>query len=382
VIVQADRVVVRRAEAADNAARCELFARVAMDTDIGLSVRRDPDFDALYRLQSSVWESVVVERDGGVEGMGTVVVRDGYVGGRPTRVGYLGDLRLSRPVQGMMLLDRFFGGLLEDARDRLGCELFLTSVIASNKRAVRALTAQTRRSRSAGRPVYTPLGEFDIRSLHLLLPRFGGRSPFVVRRAREADIPALARMLDTDGRRRPFGFVLTEAELRRRLRDWPGLRIDSFLLAESPTGVLLGCLALWDAALVKRTMVTAYRGAMRHVRLAHDVAAALLGRARLPAPGAGEPLRYQYVTHQTIPSGDPRVLRALLEHGYRDARSAGMGYHFLSACAPRGSTLEAAFHGFTATNLAARLFVVSLPGVDVSDVAPPRAWPGFEMALV
>jgi hypothetical protein len=127
-------------------------------------------------------------------------------------------------------------------------------------------------------------------------------------------------------------------------------------------------------------MVTAYRGTMRQARFAYDIGAALLGRARLPAPGAGEPFRYQYVTHQTIPSDDPRVLRVLLEQAYRDARKAG--YHFVSACAPRGSTLEPAFHGFTATNLAARLFVVSLPGVDVSHVTSSRAWPGFEMALV
>lgn len=372
--------VVRPAQPGDAVARCELFARVAMESDLVLSVRRDPDFDALYRLQSQDWLSVVVELDGVVEGTGTIVVRDGYVGGAVRKVGYLGDLRLSPMLQGRMLLDRFYPALLEDVRERFGCELFLTSVIATNERALRALTRHTPRSRRAGRPEYTAAGDFDIRSLHLLLPRRAERSEFQVRQATCADLTAIARLLDHDGRARPFGFVFTKSELERRLREWPGLSIESFYLAETAAGEIVGCIALWDAASVKRMVVREYRGPMRRLRAGYNVAATLLGRAELPKPGGM--LRYKYVTHQAIPSGDPRILRALLSRAHRDVRGAGQGYHFLSICAPQGSALEPAFRGFHTTNLRARLFVVTLPGVDVSDVLPTARWPGFEMALV
>jgi hypothetical protein len=371
-------VVVRPAEPRDNAARCELFARVAMETDLGLSVRREPDFDALYRLQSSTFHAVVVELDGVIEGTGTIVVRDGYVGGTARPVGYLGDLRLSPKLQGRLLLDRFFSGLLEEVRERFGCELFLTSVIASNERALRALTRETARSRRAGRPRYQAVGDFDIRSIHLLPPRGRGDAAVTVRAGRASDVAAIAALLDEDGRGRPFGYVFPERELRRRMVEWPGLRPESFSLAHNAAGDLVGCLAIWDAAPVKRTVVTSYRGAMRRVRFGHDVAATLLGRRRLPAPG--EPFRYAYVTHQVVRDGDPAVLRALLRAAYRDARRAG--YHFMSICAPEASPLESAFAGYPATNLRARLFVVSLPDVDVSDVIPTTVWPGFEMALV
>ena len=33
-----------------------LFAGVTIDADLSLSVRRDPDFDLLYRLQSDRWQ--------------------------------------------------------------------------------------------------------------------------------------------------------------------------------------------------------------------------------------------------------------------------------------------------------------------------------------
>ena len=381
-VVASDRVaapaLVRAAQASDNAARCDLFARVVMESDLVLSVRREPDFDALYRLQSRDWLSLVAEIDGAIEGTATILLRDGYIGGVRRRVGYLGDLRFSPKLEGRFVLERFFRPLLEQVRERFGVELFLTAVIASNERARRALTHETPRSRRAGRPLYTFVGDFDIRSLHLLLPRRTERSAFHVRRASEADVPAVARLLDADARRRPFGFVFGEGELERRLRDWPGLSIQSFYLAENESQDLVGCFALWDAAPVKRMIVGSYRGPMRRARFAYDVAATVLRMPKMPRPG-GE-FRYQYVTHQAIPSDDPRILRALIARAYADVR--GTGYHFLSICAPKASPLAPAFGGFHVTNLPAQLYVVALPGLDVSRDIASSVWPGFEMALV
>src|SRR5918911_3390691 len=110
-----------------------------MPADLELSVRRDPDFDALYRLQSDRWASWVIELDGRVEGMGTVLVREGYLGGAPRRLGYLGHLRLSPRAGGRHLLHRAYTPVLRETAARSGCDLFLAAVIASNARALRAL---------------------------------------------------------------------------------------------------------------------------------------------------------------------------------------------------------------------------------------------------
>lgn len=367
---------IRRATDDDGAALCELFARVPMETELALSIRRDPDFSALLRLQSDDWECWVAEEEGRVEAMASFAFRDGYLGGELRRVGYLGDLRLSPRVQGRHLLNRVYGPLLADLAEARGCAASLTAVIASNARALRALTVQNRRQR--GMPRYTPLRDFRIRNLHLTVPRWPRRSAFRVRRAAATDIPALAAFLDADARRRPFGQPMPEGELRRRLREWPGLRIDSFYLAEHGAGALSGCLAVWDAAPVKRTVVAAYRGRMRRVKMGYDLAARLLRFPRLPDPG--QELRYLYATHQAVPSEDPAVLRALLERVYADQRRTGCV--LLSFFAPEGDPLEPAFRGFRFTDLPARLFVVTPPGVDppAECFAPGR--PGFEMALV
>ena len=374
----ASAIVVRRATPEDEAARCALFARVAMESDLALSVHRGPTFDALYALQSDEWESWVVEADGAVEGTGSILVRDGYLDGQPVRVGYLGDLRFSARVQGRHLLDRFFATVLRGASERLRCDYFLSAVIASNERALRALTVRTRRAESRGRPLYTLLREFDIRSFHLVVPRRREKLRFKVRSAKESDLPAIAALIDTDARRRPFGYALGEAGLRRRLERWPGLTPSSFLVAQDATGALVGCLAPWDATPVKRMVVAAYRGAMRHARLAHDFAATMLNRPELPAEG--EALDYQYLTHVAVPSDDPTIMRALLQTAYAAARRDRR--HCVSLFVPEGDPLAPAYRAYLATNLRARLYLVSLPGVPIPASVASGAAPGFEMALV
>lgn len=376
--VTASTFAIRRAEPGDDAARRALMSDVAMDAELALSVRRHPTMAATYALHARDWDEWVIEQDGRSAGMGAVLARDGWLGGERVPVGYLGDLRFAPGARGRNLLDRFYPGVLEEARRRWGCEHFLSAIIASNERARRALVTRTARAERSGRPRYTLLREFDIRSVQLVLPLLPERSPWRIRAASDGDVPAIAALLDRDGRSRPFGYAFDETELRRRLATWPGLRTDSFLLAESARGEIVGALALWDAAPVKETVVLGYRGSMRRVRVIHDALATLLRRPRLPAPGA--PFRYQYATHVAVPAGDPTVLRALLRGAHVRARSEG--YHFVSICAPAGDpATDTACRGMLVIDLRAHLYAVALPGVRLPPVDATAPFPGFEMAL-
>jgi hypothetical protein len=367
---------VRQAGPADSEALCRLFAGITMKTDLELSIQRDPDFLALYRMQTETFACWVGGEGGTIEGCGALLARDGYLDGRVARVGYLGDLRVARRLQGRRLIGQFYGPVLREFSAATGCQAYLTTIIASNATALWALTGET--GRRLGIPPYTRLRTFDIRAVHLTIPRPPPTTRYTVRRADADDIEALARFLDADARRRPFGFVFTEAELRRRLADWPGLEIANFYLAFDRNGVLCGCCAIWDAAPIKRTVVRAYRGSMAWIKRGYNLAAALVGYERLPEPGGA--LRYAYVTHQAIPSEDPQVWRALLHAIYRDYRRSG--YHFLSVCVLEDDPLEPAYRGYLSTNLRAHLYAVTVPGRELPKAALDPARPGFEMALV
>jgi hypothetical protein len=372
-------LAVRRALPSDEAGCLALLGDVAMETELSLSIRRKPTVEAMYALHAADWERwVVADERERVVGMGSVLVRDGYLNGAVVKVGYLGDLRFSRGAEGRHVLDRVYGSILREARERHGCEYFLSAIIATNARARRALTVPTERGIRRGRPRYSLVREFDIRSLHLVLPRWPRRHDgLATRRATHGDLTAIAALLDADARRRPFGYPMPERELRRRLASWPGLRPDSFLLAER-AGSIVGVAAPWDAAPVKETVVCGYRGAMRRTRVVHDIVARLFGRPRLPDPG--EAFRYRYLTHVAIPSDDPSVLQALVDAAYDDARRAGL--HFLCVPAPVGDPLDAALRGYVATNLRAGLYLVTSPEVDVPQGMEAWRMPGFEMALV
>ena len=349
-----------------------------MDAELALSVRRRPTMDALYSLHARDWSEWVVERNGVIEGTGSVLVRDGWIDGRRALVGYLGDLRLAPSVQGRQLLDRFYAPILRAAREDWGCEHFLTAIIASNETARRALVVRTERADRRGRPRYELLRTFDIRSIQLVLPLLPERTAWQVRSATSADIPAIARLLNADGQARPFGYCVDEAELRRRLTTWPGLKIEAFFVATRADGTIVGTLALWDAAPVRQTVVTSYAGSMRRVRVMHDALAVALRRPRLPSPGS--PFRYLYATHVAVPVAEPSVLRALVRAAYRRARADR--YHFISVCAPASDPNDAAYRGMVVTNLRAELHLVTLPDAARTVVRPDAPMPGFEMALV
>jgi hypothetical protein len=376
VAIASTGVVVRRAEPRDNESLCRLFESVSMESDLDLAIRRDPDFFALYRIQGPVWECWLGETEAGVGGLGAIVVREGYLSGRHTRIGYLGDLRVAPDFQGQKLVPRFYGPVLREASARYGCEVFLTTIIASNRRAIRALTSP--QARAAGIPPYELVRRFGIRAVHLTVPLPRMRSRFTVERATQASINEVAGFLDADGRERPFGYALAERELRRRLQEWPGLDISSFYLARDRAGELVGCVALWDPSRVKRTVVRDYRGRMVPVRRAYNVAAKALGFSPLPRPGSE--MHYAYATHVAVPSGDPRVLRALLQCIYADQRKTGKT--FVAFCVFEDDPLRDAYRGFLYTDLPTNLYAVPAPGTELPPDCFAPGPPGFEMALV
>ncbi len=372
----ASDVTVRSAEPRDNDALCQLFASVSMESELNLEIRRDPDFFALYRIQGPLWECWLGETGEDLAGLGAIVVRDGYLDGRPVRVGYLGDLRVASELQGRKLVPRFYGPILRDAAERFECDVFLTTIIASNRRAIRALTGP--RAREAGIPPYEFVRSFGIRAVYLTVSLPWIRTRYHVERGTESCLAEIASFLDADGRRRPFGYAFDETELRRRLDEWPGLEISSFYLARDPNGALAGCVAVWDPHDVKRTVVRGYAGRMRRVRRIYNAAAATLRFSPLSAPGGG--LRYSYATHVAVPSGDPAVLRALIARIYDDHRKTGRS--FIAFCAFDDDPMGTAFRGFTYTDLKTNLYVVPAPGRDLPPGCLAPGPPGFEMALV
>lgn len=357
----------------DQSQLLELFGAVPMEGDLVLATERGPDFWALYRMQRATSELWVTEQTGRLDAMGGVLVRDAWLEGAPSRVGYLGDLRLRFSAQRARGLARFYGPVLAETSARLQVPVFLTAVMASNRSALQALVR--RKAARLHQPRYTLVRPFRAVSVHFTHRRKPKAGPCSVRTATEADLLALRALLDADHRQRPWGYRFDQGELEHRLAHWPGMSLSRTYLAHDASGRLVGCTSAWDPSAVKRYRVLAYRRRMAWLYRGYNLFAAARRAPRLPSPG--QAFRSFYLCNTSIVGEAPGVFRQLLERIYADHREAG--YHFFSFELGDADPLEPAVHGFFTRSLDFHLYAVT------PAEAPECAWPegrtGFEMAL-
>jgi hypothetical protein len=363
----------RRASPADNDALIELFGARPMEGRLVLSTRRDPDFFALYAMQRGDADCWVFEKGGRLLGLGTILTRDGWLNGRPARVGYLGDLRARFGASRASVLAREYGEKLDDARRTRGCEAFYTAVLASNVAALQALVR--RRGERHRQPAYHLLRRFAMVSVQFAGRRHPPAGDLRVRTATPDDVAPITALLDRDHRRRPFGYRYDAGELEHRLAHWPGLLLERTYVALDRDDRLVGVTSAWDPAAVKRYRVLEYRGGMRWSRILWNAVSRPLGFTPLPAPGSD--FHYLYLVNTSIAGDDPAVFRALAERIYADFH--GRGYHFFSTCEYEADPLASALHGFMTRRLDFHLYSVTPAGEPAPDVGPGRT--GFEMAL-
>jgi hypothetical protein len=368
------RGVARLATAADNDRLLALFSEVPMRGALTLTTERSPDMFALYAIQQAHTECWVYEVDGRLLGMGTAVIRDGWVDGQPQKVAYLGDLRVSRAPEARGALPALYSEVLDGIRARHGCEHCYTGILASNERALRALTAYD--PRRAHQPRYDLLRRYDAVQVQLTRAVDARRMPFIVRAATPADLPVASAFLAAQHRRRPFGYRFDQGELAHRLSAWPGFSLSQTYLAFDAQGDLCGVTTAWDAGQVKRYRVLAYGRQLRVARFGYNLAARLLGYA--PLPPAGGCLRYRYLANLAVRDEDPRILRALLATITRAMNPSRD--HFIMFYLEEGSRLAPALEGFSVRRLPFQLFAVRPP------TSAPHRYPsdvptGFEIAL-
>ena len=357
----------------------ELMAHVPMEGSLVLSTRRDPDFFGLYDIQRGVAESFVYD-DPSFSGIGTSIVREGWLAGQKQKVGYLGDMRLRGNGRARRHFPALFGHFFEQHAARTGCEDFYTAVLAHNALAIQSLVRRGKKAR-ADQPWYHLLRTYEMASVQLLLPRrVRVPSGLSVRSATAADVPALAAFLHADHHQRPFGYCFDDGELEQRLARWPGFTLEDTLVARADDGRVVGCCTLWDASPVKRYRVIRYGAAMKVARVAVAAASTVLGCPRLPAEG--EDFRGMYMTNLSVERESPVVLRALLEVGYARAWKARVQLLSLPLYdGPGGAPdpLSPALRGFLVQRIPFHLYGVTRSARARTDWPPGR--PGFEMAL-
>ena len=345
--------VAREAVPADNRALLDLAAACPMEGDIGLSMRRRPDFFALNRLEGDRWRVGVVDGpDGRPVGCIATAEREVYLDGRPSPSMYVSDLKVDPRHRGTGVADELTAFARRACLEAGGEHVptFLT-ILAGN----RAMERRLRGPR--GLPHLRRVATLRSHSVGLLWPRRPpGPDGLCVERGDVQDIEEMAALWQAVAPGRQFAPVHDAESLGAWIERAPGFDASCYRLARRADGRLVGFVGLWDQSSFKQTVVTGYSRSLAVFRLAFNAAAPAMEAAPLPPPG-GE-LRHLSAVHVCVPPDSPEVLRALVVDAYNELR--GSGYSFFSVGLDVADPLSAALSGLLAQRIDIRACVATL----------------------
>lgn len=296
------------ASEADDAELRQILAATPMQGTISLTFRREPSFFDAAWVDGTFCQIIVCRETNAqkIIGFGSRSVRERYVNGKSTPIGYLSTLRALPQHRNRGLLARgykYIRNLHTDQR----AELYLTTIAEGNERAISILT-----SARAGLPNYHAAGKFYTLVIPIVSqrPTQLGNTSTTVRPATQQDLSALVEFLHRVGPTRQFFPKYQASDFFNPQGTFRDLQPSDLLLAFRD-GRIVGTLGGWDQSGFRQTVVERYSGLLRWTRWVYNGYAKLRGRPSLPKPG--ESFRYLTAALPCVENDDAEVFAALLD---------------------------------------------------------------------
>lgn len=331
-----------------------LFAANEMEGDIRISFQREPNYFYASSLQGR-FHQVVAARDlmtGEIIGVGTRAVRQRFLNGEITAVGYLADMRLDPRYRGGPLVARayrYLKRLHADGRTRI----YFTLIAEGNRRALDTIAAGRARI-----PTYNDFGRILSPAVNLRQKRPSLTHDLEIARGSSDLLPEIVGCLNRNCQRKQFAPYYALDDFLSEAGDSDGSTMRGFCAGDFYValrgGKVVGVLGRWDQNDFKQTVITGYSKKIRALRPAYNVVARLMGYASYPRPGAS--LRSFHASFIAVDNDDLQVFRALLRQLYND--HVGTGYNYFVLGLHERDPLTTALSEYTLTPFAARLFVV------------------------
>lgn len=311
-------MIFRLATTADEPELRALLRHDAMPGAVRVEYRREPDFFAGLAVQGQSRHVVVAEQEGRIVGMGCRAVREAYVNGRPTRIGYLSGLRSLQFARGGLGLARGYRFLRRlDAADPV--EAHLTTIMTDNAAALALLE-----SGRGGLPRYRPAGELVTYAIPVRpgrLRRREDRGPIRIVSAAQAGLGPAVKWINAAGAARQFFPVWRETDFGSPLLS--GLAPENLFLA-CRNDRIVGAMAGWDQSAFKQFVAAGYAAWLRAARPLANAALRLCGLPPLPPPGTRLPV--VFAAWHLAERDDPAVTALLLRRVLDWAGQEGAGF--------------------------------------------------------
>jgi hypothetical protein len=312
---------------ADDAEVRRLLRENPMPGSVRISLEREPDASLAAEVEGDVHHTIVARDrgDGRLIAMGAVSVRERYLNGEPTRVGYLGQLRIDESFRNRRSVVLGGYAMLRELHASLGVKLYLTSIAANNFAARRLLERGL-----PGMPTYRPLCEFVTvvfrrrrnGDFHKVTARTRGtlrRRGLSLRHGSAELLDEAARVLNESAERSQLAPVWSGDELREL--NSRGL-CDTYFRIVYRGNKALACAAVWDQRTFKQTVVREYPQALRFTRLGLNALSPLTKTPRLPP--VGRPFSHAFVSHVATTLDEPELVVPLVELLHGSAATSGV----------------------------------------------------------
>jgi hypothetical protein len=319
--------------------------------DIHLSLEREPN--AFYAAGISGDQFQMMLAFGGepreLIASGGRFELETYINGAAQRVGYFGELRAQGGLKARRKLLLGSYRKMRQFHEAGDVSFYLTTIIEDNHRARRLLEAGL-----GDMPAYRPL---ETMVTFTIPTRLGARrrrqASCDVACANEKQMTHIAKKLAENGTRYQFHPVWTEELLRSATR-CRGLVPEDFLLCLDGDDVR-SCLSLWDQRTFKQTVIRGYSARLGRVRPLLNIVAPLIGRPRLPLPGAK--LESAFLSHVAVNEDDEKSLITLVTAGCEQAMRKGLDYVMISFAA-RNPLADVIRKRFTSHEYVSVIYVV------------------------
>ena len=365
------------------------FSNLPMEgTKTAISYDRSPDFFKFLSFCGPLFYVFIVreKKEGPICGVGTLVLRPGFIKGEKKWVGYLGDLRIKPGPRASVVWRKFYGELMDHAHsieEFGGCEFFYTSILRENYKAMNALVHNKKNPFQ-----YFPLAQYKMVNILLRHPAYNLIDIFKNKlkdikfsRGSLTDKEEITDFLRSQNKEKAFGFCFEDKfdEINFRLEKWQNFLLENFILARDAAGKIIGLTLLWTPSPSKKIKIEKLQASLKLYFY--------LQRIFKKSPKEGGELEVLYLNCLELKESLTKEEKSYLFSSmvkYIYDLPISRDFHALSYCAFEGSSIDN-LKGYIQHATALSLYLVQRrkkigedgPMPDIGTVPP-----GFEMSLV
>lgn len=279
-------------------------------------VERTGSFFAPYKeLSDDSVTYILVDDDGQVHAVASLIFREGSLNGERQILGYATDLQVSNNRAAILNWSNHFLPILLHEREKRNCKYVFTVLTKAHQQAYNAFV----RPRSPKRklPRYHLYRRFQLVSLHGRLPLAPDPLDTIVTRpATEKDQAALYTYISHKSRQLPLHYYDSEEDVMHLLQRWEGFDISQFIVAMDHLKNIVGCVLPRPNWHHQNITVQKYKGGA--LTLYQGLSLFSFLRYTRPLPKPHLPIRFPFLTHFYF--DNPDIFDSLLQKAWSSHR--------------------------------------------------------------